>query len=121
MGWSGTFQPKKRFTPRLYSPPTRDPNAMDVDQITIARLTPDQCTQYMKEGRCFRCSKIGHVAKDHDGNTPYTVKSNDSNKKFDGVKKTAHTTRAMIRNLVADLGEEDKKEIFDGMMKDADF
>ena len=37
----------------------RDPNAMDVDAMTI-----DKQTHLMKEGRCFKCKKTGHWAND---------------------------------------------------------
>ena len=33
--------------------------AMDVD-----RLTEEQKAQYMKDGRCFKCGRTGHRARD---------------------------------------------------------
>ena len=76
----------------------------------------------MKEGRCFKCHKTGHMSRDHKGNAPYEdKKATDSTKKFDGFKKMAHTARAMIRNLVTDMDEDERKKAFEGMIKDADF
>ena len=46
----------KRFTfPRK----EKDPNAMDVDRLTI-----EERTLLMKEGKCFRCRKQGHLSRD---------------------------------------------------------
>ena len=55
-GVSTTTQTKRTFTtPRF----TRDPNAMDIDRMTI-----EERNKHMKENRCFNCHKIGHRAKD---------------------------------------------------------
>ena len=40
--------------------------------------------------------------------------------KYEG-KKTANTTRAMIRNLVAEMEKEEKDKLFENMMNDEDF
>ena len=64
------------------------------------------------------------MAKDHDeGTIPNSSKhsTHNNNNKFKNIKKTAHMTRAMIRNLVADLNEEDKAKVFEGIMEDAGF
>jgi hypothetical protein len=48
------------------SPPKRqkDPNAMDIDAIrTMGKLTDEERTKLMKEGRCFRCRKLGHMSR----------------------------------------------------------
>ena len=48
------------------SPPKRqkDPNAMDIDAIrTTGKLTDEERTKLMKEGRCFRCHKLGHMSR----------------------------------------------------------
>jgi hypothetical protein len=40
----------------------RDPDAMDVDTIrTTGKLSDEECTHLMKEGRCFCCRKLGHM------------------------------------------------------------
>jgi hypothetical protein len=42
----------------------RDPDAMDVDTIrTTGKLSDEECTCLMKEGRCFRCCKLGHMSR----------------------------------------------------------
>src|SRR5277367_1438270 len=46
---------KKFYFPRK----ERDPNAMDVDTLSI-----EERTKLMKEGRCFTCKMTGHLCKD---------------------------------------------------------
>ena len=36
---------------------------MEVDVIRLKKLSPQECTKCMREGRCFRCRKTGHDAK----------------------------------------------------------
>jgi hypothetical protein len=33
---------------------------MDVDTVTLSKLTPTERAKCIKEGRCFRCRKPGH-------------------------------------------------------------
>ena len=40
-----------------------DPNAMDIDTISLSKLTPVERAKCMKEGRCFRCRKPRHNAR----------------------------------------------------------
>ena len=51
----------KKETPRkaFSFPRQRDPNAMDID-----RLTTEERTLLMKEGKCFKCRKQGHLSRD---------------------------------------------------------
>lgn len=76
----------------------------------------------MRENRCFNCHQIGHRSKDCR-----SPKQNDnaqpSNEvgKYLGVKKTAVTARAMIRNLVADMDEEEKEKLWQDMNSEQDF
>jgi hypothetical protein len=42
----------------------RDPDAMDVNTIrTTGKLSDEERTRLMKEGRCFRCHKLGHMSR----------------------------------------------------------
>jgi hypothetical protein len=52
---------KNKNTPRQYifTRREKDPNAMDVDTMTI-----EEQTKLMKEGRCFQCKKTGHISRD---------------------------------------------------------
>jgi hypothetical protein len=40
----------------------RDPDAMDVDTVTLSKLTPTERAKCIREGRCFHCRKTGHNA-----------------------------------------------------------
>jgi hypothetical protein len=59
MGW----QPNRSLPRASYTPKARDPDAMDINRLTI-----QERDQYMKEGKCFRCGKTGHVSRDHATN-----------------------------------------------------
>ena len=57
---------RKGRTPSHDYTPSRshhDPNAMDVDAISLSKLTPAEHAKCMKEGRCFRCRKPRHNAR----------------------------------------------------------
>jgi hypothetical protein len=42
----------------------KDPDAMEVDAIhTTGKLLDKERTRLMKEGRCFRCRKLGHMSQ----------------------------------------------------------
>ena len=48
------------------SPSTRttwDPDAMEVDFMKLKKLSPQEQAKCMREGRCFKCRKVGHDAK----------------------------------------------------------
>ena len=46
-------------TPRTPS----DLNAMEVDSVRLKKLSPQECARCMREGRCFKCWKVGHNAR----------------------------------------------------------
>ena len=52
--------PSHDYTP---SRSHHDPNAMEVDAVSLSKLTPVERAKCMKEGRCFRCRKPGHNAR----------------------------------------------------------
>ena len=41
----------------------KDPNAMEVDAIKTGRLSDEERAKLLKEGRCFRCKKMGHMSR----------------------------------------------------------
>jgi Zinc knuckle len=55
----------------------RDPNAMDVDSLTM-----EEKETLLRQGKCFRCKKMGHMAKDCP----------PSSKKKADLERFAHTT-----------------------------
>ena len=56
------------FTSR--NPPSCDPNAIDVDPISLTKLTPVERACCIREKLCFRCQKPGHSASQHNQSTP---------------------------------------------------
>ena len=42
--------------------PQKDPNAMDIDNVTLSKLTPTECAKCIREGHCFHSRKTGHNA-----------------------------------------------------------
>ena len=55
--WGERPQPSTSFLR-----PQKDPNAMDVDNVTLSKLTPTECAKCIREGHCFHCRKTGHNA-----------------------------------------------------------
>ena len=47
---------------------------MDVDTVRLKKLSPQERAKCMKEGRCFKCRKVGHNAKNY--RTKYDTASN---------------------------------------------
>jgi hypothetical protein len=43
--------------------PPRDPNAMDTSATVRKATTDAEKTQHRQEGRCYDCSKQGHIAR----------------------------------------------------------
>jgi hypothetical protein len=42
---------------------TKDPDAMDVDNMSLAPLTDEERTRLSKEGHCFCCRRLGHISR----------------------------------------------------------
>ena len=83
--------------------------------MDINRLTTEERKKHMQENQCFNCHKIGHRAKD------CRSKLNNDQTKFNGIKKTATTARAMIRNLVVDMDDKDKEELLNKIVEEEGF
>src|SRR5271168_1707646 len=119
-GGPSTTTPKRQFTPR-YTPTTssKDPNAMEVDRIitTIDRLTTEQREKHIRENCCFNCHRVGHRVD----KCRVPKQDNDNTRKFDNVPKTPNATKAMIRGLLTEMKEEEKKQVLEDLITDADF
>src|SRR6202046_1048238 len=78
----------------------RDPNAMDVDRLSI-----EERNTLMKEGRCLKCRQPGHLSRDCKmGYQPQPKQ--ETKKKWDGNGAAAH-----IRALIAEMDEEEKQKL----------
>jgi hypothetical protein len=90
---------KKFYFPRR----ERDPNAMDIDRLTI-----EEQDKLLKEGKCFRCQKTGHRANE-------CPKNNDEKKKETPKKKmNGRELHAHVRALFKEMTEEDRDEFLKG-------
>jgi Retrotransposon gag protein/Zinc knuckle len=76
-------------------PEKKDPNAMDIDRLSI-----EERTCLMKEGKCFRCKLFGHLSRDCPN------KGQNTTPKWTGKSAAAH-----IRTLIASMNEEEKKAL----------
>ena len=81
----------------------RDPDAMDIDALTY-----EERGTLMKEGKCFNCRNVGHLAKD-------CPKKDKQKKKIGGKELHAH-----IRGLMKDM-DENEKEMFLNEAEEAGF
>jgi Domain of unknown function (DUF4939)/Zinc knuckle len=99
---------KKYYFPRW----ERDPNAMDVDRLTI-----EEWNQLMKEGRCFKCRNTGHRANECPD------KEDNNKKKGKEVPKKKMNGRELhthVRALFKEIMEEDRDKFLKGA-KEAGF
>ena len=107
------IQTKKLNTPRFSGSYWNNPNAMDIN-----RLTTKEREKHYKENRCFNCHKIGHWERDCWSPKQENQTNNDW---YKGIKKTANAARAMIRNLVADMDDDEKEKLLKDMEMDQGF
>jgi hypothetical protein len=81
-------------------PEKKDPNAMDIDRMSI-----EERTCLMKEGKCFRCKLFGHLSRDcpNKGQNNMTMPNTP--------KWTSKSMALHIRALIASMSEEEKKAL----------
>jgi hypothetical protein len=75
MAWKSNNQGKGKgggWNPRQFAP--RDPNAMDTSATVRKATTDEEKKKHREEGRCFRCSRQGHISR----NCPDRQNSNSS-------------------------------------------
>ena len=101
-------RPQQRF---YFPRKERDPNAMDVN-----RLTFDEQTRLMKEGRCFKCKNTGHRANDCPEGSQKKEKQKEELKKKMNSKEFYTHVLAIFKDL-----EEDDEEKFLEVAQEAGF
>ena len=114
------------YTPHYQNKPSyaakpRDPNAMDVDRIS---LSPEEKDRYFKESRCFECGKKGHRAavcrsrqgQNRSGFNPPRANIRTTNTQGDPKDKTI-----TIKALLEGMTEEEKAATFKTLGEDVDF
>ena len=79
----------------------KDPNAMDVDSMTV-----EQQAEAMKKGLCFWCGKHRHLSKD----CPDKKKKEEAMKKEEKKKWTSKELQTHVCALFDTMDEEEKKK-----------
>jgi hypothetical protein len=74
---------------------------MDIDRMSI-----EEHTRLMKEGKCFRCKLFGHLSQDCPNKSQTTTAPPTSTPKWTGKSAAAH-----IQTLIASMSEEEKKAL----------
>jgi Zinc knuckle len=99
---------RKEKTPqqKYYFPrKERDPNAMDVDRLTV-----DERNKLMKKGRCFNCRNMGHRAN----KCPENDDEKKKNKEVPKKKMNRRELYAHVRALFKEMTEKDRDEFLKG-------
>jgi hypothetical protein len=78
----------------------KDPNAMDIDRMTV-----DERTHLMKEGKCFRCKLFRHLSRDCPSKGQNTTPTTTT------LKWTGKSAASHIRALISSMSEEEKKAL----------
>jgi hypothetical protein len=86
---------------------SKDPNAMDVDNIRLNPLTDDERKKLSAEGRCFRCRQQGHMSR----NCPkkqagQSNQSQNTPRTYQNQTKARNTEIVDDRDNVSDDGTE---------------
>ncbi|GBE87281.1 hypothetical protein SCP_1005280 [Sparassis crispa] len=133
-GTTTTTRGKGRSVHRpYYSASAKDPNAMDVDRVSISRLSPDERQKRMKEGLCFLCGKKGHIANDrqfHPQSGSFTrartiqpgldtdtitwikkMREDLAQKKETSKEETREEQIAYVRNVFNDMTDEERTQL----------
>ena len=90
-------EPKKRW-----NFVKKDPNAMDVDSMTV-----EQRAEAMKKGLCFRCGKNGHLSKDCPDKKKKEEPKKDEKKKWTSKELQTHVC------ALFDTMDKDEKKKFE--------
>ena len=70
----------------------KDPNAMDVDALTF-----EERQTLMKQGKCFKCRRMGHRAANCPGEEDRKGKKKEETPKADLVRNAFATIRALTK------------------------
>ncbi|ESK83146.1 hypothetical protein Moror_15005 [Moniliophthora roreri MCA 2997] len=81
-----------------------------VNWLETGRLSEDDCQEYMKDGRCFRCAKQGHLSQDCPMKNPEKKTERTEEK-----KKTPRDAYVKIQAMFKKYSHEEQKELLDIM------
>jgi len=106
--------------PLRYTPPIRDPYAMDVNRLSI-----QEQADHMKKGLCFVCHLPGHRANDHrsGGSGPPSAPRRQYAPPQTPLMPTSYPTAlkkvdgayAHIKTIYGNLSEEEKRKLTDSL------
>jgi Zinc knuckle len=75
---------------------------MDIDRMSI-----EERTRLMKEGKCFRCKLFGHLSRDCPNKGQNTMTTTTPI----APKWTGKSTASHIRTLITSMSKEEKKAL----------
>lgn len=117
----GAFQ-RPQFKPKFHQTARpRDPNAMDVDRIT---LSPEEKDRYFKEALCFECGQRGHraaVCRNCQGPSRPRFNPSRTNIRATDTQRDPKGTAISIKALLEGMTEEEKATTFKTLGEDVDF
>ena len=87
----------------------KDPNAMEVDAIKTGRLSDEEKAKLLKEGRCFRCKKMGHLSRNCPDKKDSKGKAADKPRSSSG-QFTKPKARATVINEDEEEQQQDQPE-----------
>jgi hypothetical protein len=94
--------PQKKY---YFPQQERDPNAMDIDRLTVKERD-----KLLKEGKCFRCRRTGHWANE----CPEEDNDKKKGKEVPKKKMNGRELHAHVRALFKEMTEEDRDEFLKG-------
>ena len=105
------------------APAQNNPNSnvvpMDIDATTTSnfkKLTPEECAQLAKEGRCFRCRLQGHMACNcpkNNNNSQTKARETTTEKPVDDNSTLKLTKAQQIQALEEAMAKEERAEYLD--------
>ena len=109
----GNYSFQQQSTPK-------DPNAMDIDGVTLSKEEKDA---YYKQGKCFNCGRTGHCAafcctKTNNNSFKPRKWNNNYNKNGEGSKESKGVA---IKALLEGLSHEEKGTALKEALGDEDF
>ena len=107
-------QNKTDLRQRFFASLRRKKEPNEPNETNLRKLTPDERTQMMNEGRCFRCRKLGHLSKNCLGQG----KKPEPRETPVPRKRTGEETTAYIRKMVANMDNKEKKKLQEEADKD---
>jgi hypothetical protein len=97
---------------------TPDPNAMDVDRLTL-----EERNEHMKRGLCFKCHQFGHRSNECGMTTPQRTNPTPGPSRPlppRPIYKKADDAYAHIKMVYQELPDEEKKKLF-GCLEESGF